>query len=42
MGGAALTGGPHSTIPAPFLRKSFQLEGEIKTARLYATALRPV
>ena len=37
--GAALTGGPRSTIPAPFLRKSFQLDGEIKTARLYVTAL---
>lgn len=37
--GAALTGGPRSTIPAPFLRKSFQLDSEIKTARLYVTAL---
>lgn len=37
--GAALTGGPRTTIPAPFLRKSFQLEGEVKTARLYVTAL---
>lgn len=37
--GAALTGGPRSPIPAPYLRKSFQLEDEIKTARLYVTAL---
>ena len=37
--GAALTGGPRSTIPAPFLRRSFQLGGAIKTARLYVTAL---
>ena len=37
--GAALVGGPRSTIPAPFLRKSFQLAGEVKTARLYVTAL---
>jgi alpha-L-rhamnosidase len=37
--GAALTGGPRSPIPAPFLRQSFQLDGAIKTARLYVTAL---
>jgi alpha-L-rhamnosidase len=37
--GAALTGGPRSTIPAPFLRQSFQLDGATKTARLYVTAL---
>ncbi len=37
--GAALTGGPRTTIPAPFLRQSFQLEGQVKTARLYVTAL---
>jgi len=37
--GAALTGGPHTTIPAPYLRKSFQLDNDIKTARLYVTAL---
>ena len=37
--GAALTGGPRSTIPAPFLRRSFQLDGAIKSARLYVTAL---
>jgi alpha-L-rhamnosidase len=37
--GAALTGGPRSPIPAPFLRRSFQLDGEVKAARLYVTAL---
>lgn len=37
--GAALTGGPRSSIPAPFLRRSFQLDGAVKTARLYVTAL---
>ena len=37
--GAELVGGPRSTIPAPFLRKSFQLLGEVKSARLYLTAL---
>jgi len=37
--GAALVGGPRTTIPAPFLRQSFQLDGEIETARLYVTAL---
>ena len=37
--GAELVGGPHSTIPAPFLRRSFQLSGQVKSARLYVTAL---
>ena len=37
--GAGLAGGAHSTIPAPFLRKAFQLPGDFKTARLYITAL---
>jgi alpha-L-rhamnosidase len=37
--GASLTGGPRSTIPAPFLRRSFQLSCKVKTARLYVTAL---
>lgn len=37
--GAALTGGPRSPIPAPFLRRSFQVAGAIKAARLYVTAL---
>lgn len=37
--GAALTGGPRSTIPAPFLRQEFYIDGTIKTARLYVTAL---
>lgn len=37
--GAALAGGPRSTIPAPCLRKPFTLPGEVKSARLYVTAL---
>ena len=37
--GAALTGGPRTTIPAPYLRKTFVLSGGIKSARLYVTAL---
>ncbi len=37
--GAALVGGPRSTIPAPYLRKGFQLSGEVQAARLYVTAL---
>ncbi|HVO41969.1 MAG TPA: alpha-L-rhamnosidase N-terminal domain-containing protein, partial [Aggregatilineales bacterium] len=37
--GAELTGGPRSTIPAPYLRKSFALPGAVKSARLYVTAL---
>jgi alpha-L-rhamnosidase len=37
--GAGLVGGPRSTIPAPFLRRSFQLPDQVKTARLYVTAL---
>lgn len=37
--GAALTGGPRSPIPAPFLRKSFELASDVKSARLYVTAL---
>ncbi len=37
--GAALSGGPRSTIPAPLLRRSFQIDGPIKIARLYVTAL---
>lgn len=37
--GASLTGGPRSTIPAPFLRKSFRLDGTVRSARLYVTAL---
>ncbi|MBZ0299969.1 MAG: glycoside hydrolase family 78 protein [Anaerolineae bacterium] len=37
--GAALTGGPRTTIPAPYLRRSFPIDGVIKTARFYVTAL---
>lgn len=37
--GAALTGGARSAVPVPFLRKSFELPGEIISARLYVTAL---
>jgi alpha-L-rhamnosidase len=37
--GAALTGGPRSTIPAPYLRKSYTLPCEVLSARLYITVL---
>ncbi len=37
--GAALAGGARSTIPVPFLRKSFSLPKNISSARLYVTAL---
>jgi alpha-L-rhamnosidase len=37
--GSALTGGPRSTIPAPYLRKSFALPAAVKSARLYITSL---
>jgi alpha-L-rhamnosidase len=37
--GASLAGGPRTTIPAPFLRKSFSLSNSVKCARLYVTAL---
>jgi alpha-L-rhamnosidase len=37
--GARLTGGPRSSIPAPYLRKSFALPGPVASARLYVTAL---
>jgi alpha-L-rhamnosidase len=37
--GAALRGGAHTTIPVPYLRKSFNLPGKIQSARLYVTAL---
>src|SRR5258708_36206511 len=37
--GGALLGGPRSTIPAPYLRKSFTLPDAVKSARLYVTAL---
>lgn len=38
--GSDLVGGPHTTVPVPFLRKSFLLQNKpVATARLYATAL---
>ena len=37
--GAALTGGPRSTFPVPYLRKSFTLSAQVVSARLYVTAL---
>jgi alpha-L-rhamnosidase len=37
--GASLAGGARSTIPVPFLRKSFSLPKSVSSARLYATAL---
>jgi len=37
--GAALTGGPRSTIPIPHLRKSFSMPGNAQSARLYVTAV---
>ena len=36
---ADLTGGPRSSIPAPFLRRSFAVDRPIAAARLYITAL---
>jgi len=33
-----LAGGARSTIPAPYLRKEFTLEGKVSSARLYVTA----
>jgi len=37
--GTALTGGPRTNVPAPYLRKAFTLPGGIQSARLYITAL---
>ncbi|MBZ0288282.1 MAG: family 78 glycoside hydrolase catalytic domain, partial [Anaerolineae bacterium] len=37
--GAALVGGPRSTIPAPYLRKTWTLPGGVRSARLYVTAI---
>ena len=34
-----LTGGPHNPMPAPFLRRPFEVTQPVKCARLYATAL---
>ncbi len=37
--GASLRGGPASTAPAPYLRKTFALPPDMVAARLYVTAL---
>ncbi len=37
--GGPLVGGPRTSSPAPFLRKGFALAQEVRSARLYATAL---
>jgi alpha-L-rhamnosidase len=37
--GSSMVGGPRSTVPAPYLRKTFTLPGSVKSARLYVTAL---
>ena len=37
--GAALRGGARTTVPVPFLRKTFRLLGAVASARLYVTAL---
>ena len=37
--GGDLIGGPHNPMPAPFLRRPFEVAQPIKRARLYATAL---
>lgn len=36
---APFVGGPRTSIPAPFLRKSFTVGGKVARARLYITAL---
>ena len=37
--GAALVGGPRTTVPCPFLRREFTVQKPLAEARLYATAL---
>lgn len=37
--GAALTGGPRTNVPAPYLRKPFNLPDNVQSARLYVTAM---
>jgi alpha-L-rhamnosidase len=37
--GSSLAGGTRSTIPAPYLRKTFNLPAPVESARLYVTAL---
>ena len=36
---APLAGGPNTSVPAPFLRRAFEVQKPIKQARLYASAL---
>ena len=37
--GAHLAGGPRTTVPVPLLRRAFEVEKPVRSARLYATAL---
>jgi alpha-L-rhamnosidase len=37
--GSPLRGGTHSLVPCPYLRKGFEVEKTVVSARLYATAL---
>jgi alpha-L-rhamnosidase len=37
--GGSLVGGHRTTIPCPYLRRSFAVEGEVVTARLYVACL---
>ena len=37
--GAMLMGGPRTNVPAPYLRRVFELPATIESARLYSTAL---
>lgn len=37
--GAAIAGGPRSTLPVPYLRKTFTLPSDVTAGRLYVTAL---
>ena len=37
--GSSLVGGPRTTIPAPYLRREFELSDSVANARLYATAI---
>lgn len=37
--GSPFLGGPRTPSPSPFLRKTFSLAGDIRSARLYVTAL---
>ncbi|MFN2203479.1 MAG: glycoside hydrolase family 78 protein [Caldilineaceae bacterium] len=37
--GCNLVGGPHSNVPAPYLRRAFELPDAVESARLYVSAL---